>query len=217
MPFEENEGYNNIDQLKKILDQLVNFYCECNTDEVKVVSYGITIDYRIIISIMNGIMYVSLQLKILILFFLFQNDSDSLLDITSNVAGYSDIIKQILCVYQSLIVYIVNSWSNPNQDKECYEKLTKLFSKYNHIVEAVVVTSVLLLKKIFYTFVVLILFRHQIKLIKRKTKEIKKIKLKQLTQHLNLPNLRYIWTLMIYTSFFLYLGKNFSDIDLRSF
>jgi hypothetical protein len=40
MSFEDTEGYNNTDQLKKLLDELVNFYCECNTDEIKVVSYG---------------------------------------------------------------------------------------------------------------------------------------------------------------------------------
>lgn len=39
MPFEDNST----EQLKKILDQLVNFYCECNTDEIKVVSYGMDI------------------------------------------------------------------------------------------------------------------------------------------------------------------------------
>lgn len=27
-----------IDELNKILNQLVNFYCECNTDEIKVVN-----------------------------------------------------------------------------------------------------------------------------------------------------------------------------------
>lgn len=65
-----------------------------------------------------------------------QNETDSLLDIMSNVSLNSDVIKQILCVYQALIVYIVNSWCNPEQDTECCEKLQKLFSKYNYILDA---------------------------------------------------------------------------------
>lgn len=43
MSLEDNEECNSIDELKKLLDQLVNFYCECNTDEIKVVCYGICI------------------------------------------------------------------------------------------------------------------------------------------------------------------------------
>lgn len=63
----------------------------------------------------------------------------------ANVAQYSDIIQQIMCVYQALIVYIVNTWCSPIQEKECCEKLLKLFSKYNHILDAVMV------ELIFYT------------------------------------------------------------------
>jgi len=37
------------------------------------------------------------------------------------------------------MVYIVNSWCNSDQDKECCGKLQKLFSKYNNILEAVMV------------------------------------------------------------------------------
>jgi len=55
-----------------------------------------------------------------------------------------DVIKQILCVYQAFMVYIVNSWCNSDQDKECCEKLQKLFSKYNNILEAVMVTLLFL-------------------------------------------------------------------------
>jgi len=51
-----------------------------------------------------------------------------------------DVTKQILCVYQAFMVYIVNSWCSSDQDKECCEKLQKLFSKYNNILEAVMVT-----------------------------------------------------------------------------
>jgi len=42
------------------------------------------------------------------------------------------------------MVYIVNSWCNSDQDKECCEKLQKLFSKYNNILEAVMVTLLFL-------------------------------------------------------------------------
>jgi len=98
-----NERYCNIDELKKIISQLVNFYCECNTDEIEV------------------------------------NESDSLLDIISNATQYSDVIKQILCVYQAFIVYLVNSWYSPEQDEECSNKILKLFSKYNNIIDAVMV------------------------------------------------------------------------------
>jgi len=54
-----------------------------------------------------------------------------------------EVIKQILCVYQAFMVYIVNSWCSPDQDKECCKKLQKLFYKYNHILEAVMVTLIL--------------------------------------------------------------------------
>jgi len=55
-----------------------------------------------------------------------------------------DVTKQILCVYQAFMVYIVNSWCSSDQDKECCEKLQKLFSKYNNILESVMVTLILL-------------------------------------------------------------------------
>lgn len=43
-----------------------------------------------------------------------------------------------MCVYQSLIVYIINMWCI-GEDKDFYEKLQMLFSKYNHIVDAALV------------------------------------------------------------------------------
>ncbi|VVC36857.1 Hypothetical protein CINCED_3A015403 [Cinara cedri] len=104
IPFDSNEELNAY-ELKNILSQLVNFYSECNTDEIKV------------------------------------NESDSLLDIISNVTFYPEVIKQILCVYQALIVYTINSWCNPEQDKECCGKLQKLFFKYNHIIDAIVASD----------------------------------------------------------------------------
>ncbi|XP_050532964.1 Fanconi anemia group I protein-like isoform X2 [Daktulosphaira vitifoliae] len=99
--FENNDAHINSETLNNLLNQLVEFYCDCNTDEIKV------------------------------------NDNDSLLDIISNIAEYADIIKQVLCVYQSLIAYIINSWIRQDQDKEYSEKLQKLFSKYNHILDAI--------------------------------------------------------------------------------
>lgn len=77
----------------------------------------------------------------------FQSETDCLLDIISNVAEHIEIIKQILSVYQALIVYIINSWRSCDQDKECNEKFHKLFSKYNHILDAVMVTFIFLIRK----------------------------------------------------------------------
>lgn len=87
------------------------------------------------------------------------------------------------------MVYIVNSWCSSDQDKECCEKLQKLFSKYNNILEAAMVTLFLPFKEMSFMFYCL---RHWIKLIKRRIKEIKKIKLKQLEQPPNLLNLQFI-------------------------
>jgi len=58
-----------------------------------------------------------------------------------------DVTKQILCVYQAFMVYIVNSWCSSDQDKECCEKLQKLFSKYNNILEAIMVTFFFFFKR----------------------------------------------------------------------
>lgn len=101
MQLNDDKEHAKIDELKQLLCQLVNFYSECNTDEIKV------------------------------------NESDSLLDIICDTSEYVDVTKQILCVYQAFMVYIVNSWCSSDQDKECCEKLQKLFSKYNNILEAV--------------------------------------------------------------------------------
>jgi len=38
MQLNDNKEYAKIDELKQLLCQLVNFYSECNTDEIKVVS-----------------------------------------------------------------------------------------------------------------------------------------------------------------------------------
>jgi len=38
MQFNDNNEHTKIDELKQLLCQLVNFYSECNTDEIKVVS-----------------------------------------------------------------------------------------------------------------------------------------------------------------------------------
>lgn len=57
----------------------------------------------------------------------------------SNVSVNTIVIEKVLCVYQALIVYTVNSWCNPEQDKECCGQLQKLFSKYNYIIDAVMV------------------------------------------------------------------------------
>ncbi|XP_050438236.1 Fanconi anemia group I protein-like [Adelges cooleyi] len=98
---ESQDAESDSESLKNLLCQLVDFYSECNTDEIKV------------------------------------NDNDSLLDVICNVVEYADIIKQILSAYQALIIYVINSWSSPDQDQKCCEKLQKLFSKYNHIIDAV--------------------------------------------------------------------------------
>lgn len=37
IPLEGDEGFAHVDELKNILSQLINFYGECNTDEIKVV------------------------------------------------------------------------------------------------------------------------------------------------------------------------------------
>lgn len=68
-----------------------------------------------------------------------QNENDCLLDVISEVSQYTDVIRQVLCVYQSLMIYIINLWSE-NQDEKCSEKLQKLFSKYNYILEAIEVS-----------------------------------------------------------------------------
>lgn len=101
MQFNDNNEHTKIDELKQLLCQLVNFYSECNTDEIKV------------------------------------NENDCLLDIISDTTEHMEVIKQILCVYQAFMVYIVNSWCSSDQDNECCKKLQKLFYKYNHILEAV--------------------------------------------------------------------------------
>lgn len=144
----------------------------------------------------------------MVLFLFFQNDSDCLLDIISNAAQHPDVVKQILCVYQAFMVYVVNSWRSPDQDEKCCEKLQKLFSKYNNIVDAVMVVSVfqvMLMDRIFYVFVLILFSRKWTRLPKRRIKGIKKINSKQLVEQLlNLSNQQYIWTLMSCTSFFLY-------------
>uniref|UniRef100_A0A2H8TUM8 Fanconi anemia group I n=1 Tax=Melanaphis sacchari TaxID=742174 RepID=A0A2H8TUM8_9HEMI len=101
----DNNDYTKIDELKQLLCQLVNFYSDCNTDEIKV------------------------------------NENDCLLDIISDTTENKEVIKQILCVYQALMVYIVNSWLSSDQDKECCKRLQKLFSKYSHILEAVMASD----------------------------------------------------------------------------
>ncbi|XP_050526595.1 Fanconi anemia group I protein-like isoform X2 [Daktulosphaira vitifoliae] len=98
--FESNSSHKNNGELKKLLDQLINFYSECNTDEIK-------------------------------------NDNESLFDVINNYVVYANVIKQVLCVYQSLIASLINSWTSQDQEKECTEKLLKLFSKYNHIIDAI--------------------------------------------------------------------------------
>lgn len=37
IPFEGDKGSTHVNELKNILNQLINFYGECNTDEIKVV------------------------------------------------------------------------------------------------------------------------------------------------------------------------------------
>lgn len=133
----------------------------------------------------------------------------------ANVAQYTDIIKQIMCVYQALIVYTVNMGCNPNQEKECSEQLLKLFSKYNHILDSVMVVLIFIsigieiLYLYLETYIFSFFFRHLTRQAKKKIKETKKTKLKQMVLPQSLLNQLFFWTSMFYTSFSAYFRKIF--------
>lgn len=77
-----------------------------------------------------------------------------------------------MCVYQSLMMYIINLWSE-NQDEKCSEKLQKLFSKYNYILEAIEVIFIVF--SIFHNVVYFCfyVFKASEKTNKKKTKKNK--------------------------------------------
>lgn len=57
----------------------------------------------------------------------------------SNLSINADVIKQILLVYQALMMYVMNLWSNEEQAKTSCDQLLKLFSKYIRIIDDIMV------------------------------------------------------------------------------